>query len=66
MASEHQLTSQAEGISCFAWNADHSMIAVCPNNNEIDIYGVQKQSETWQKIFTLIEVHLLYAKKSLE
>ena len=53
---QQQLTTKAEGISCFAWNADRSMIAVCPNNNEIHIYGVQSYSETWQKLFTLCEV----------
>jgi gamma-glutamyl-gamma-aminobutyrate hydrolase PuuD len=53
---QQQLTTKAEGISCFAWNADRSMIAVCPNNNEIHIYGVQNYSETWQKLFTLCEV----------
>ena len=26
------------GITTFAWNADASMIAVCPTNNEIWIF----------------------------
>ena len=53
---QQQLTSQAEGISCFAWNADRSMIAICPNNNEIHIYGIQQHTDSWQKKFTLCEV----------
>lgn len=56
MTSQHQLTSQTEGISCFAWNADRSMIAVCPNSNEIHIYGA-REGETWQRLFILSEVH---------
>lgn len=35
------------------------MIAICPNNNEIHIYSVQQQNETWQKLHTLCEVLLL-------
>ena len=53
---QQQLTTQAEGISCFAWNADRSMIAICPNNNEIHIYSIIQHSDSWQKKFTLCEV----------
>lgn len=54
--NQQQLTTQAEGISCFAWNADRSMIAVCPNNNEIHIYSTQENSDSWLKKFILCEV----------
>ena len=46
--SAHQL---AAALSCHAWNADRSMIAVCPNNNEVWIFtGCHNpDSSTWVK-----------------
>lgn len=29
----------APAITCHAWNADGSKVALCPNNNEIHVYG---------------------------
>lgn len=55
MVEQHQLTSVVEGISCFAWNGDHSMIAISPNSNEIHIYGT-KGLDDWQRLFVLSEV----------
>ena len=55
MAQVHQLTSLVEGISCFAWNSDQSMIAISPNSNEIHIY-VTKNADDWQRLFVLSEV----------
>jgi len=60
MVEQHQLTSVVEGISCFAWNGDHSMIAISPNSNEIHIYGTTG-SDDWQRLFILSEVINPYA-----
>ena len=49
MASVQHL---AEGITCHAWNKDKSMVAICPNTNEIWIYSVA----TWKKEFVLADV----------
>jgi len=51
----HQLTLPTEGISCHAWNADRTMIAICPNNNEIHIY----ETQSWKRLHTLSEHDLL-------
>eukprot|EP01032_Pedospumella_encystans_P016664 gene16664-19006_t len=55
MATEHQLTSATQGISCHAWNADKSMIAISPNNNEIHIY----ETTNWTRLFLLSEHDLM-------
>lgn len=55
MATEHQLTSPTEGVSCHSWNADKSMIAICPNNNEIHIF----ETKTWTRLHLLAEHDLL-------
>ncbi|XP_059663308.1 actin-related protein 2/3 complex subunit 1A-like isoform X1 [Cornus florida] len=44
----HQL---AQCITCHAWSPDHSMIAFCPNNNEVHIY--QLLEEKWERIHIL-------------
>jgi len=56
--SAHQL---AAALSCHAWNADRSMIAVCPNNNEVWIFtGCHNpDSSTWVKQWVLTEHDLL-------
>ena len=61
MARSHQLTSLVEGISCFAWNGDHSQVAVCPNNNEIHIYKATLPGGNgeWQRLHVLSEHDLL-------
>lgn len=48
----------APGITCHAWNKDKSMLAICPNTNEIWIYsGCQSASVAqWRKEFVLKEV----------
>mmetsp|Transcript_6385 Transcript_6385/g.12261 ORF Transcript_6385/g.12261 Transcript_6385/m.12261 type:complete len:379 (-) Transcript_6385:2067-3203(-) len=58
MATKHQLTAPAIGITCHAWNGDRSMIAVCPNNNEIHIYG-NCAAEKWEKLHVLPEHDLV-------
>jgi len=58
MALVQQLTLPTEGISCHAWNGDRTMIAFCPNNNEIHIYG-QCQSDNWTRLHILTEHDLL-------
>lgn len=61
MATQFQLTAVNEGISCHAWNHDRSMVAICPNNNEIHIYGECQVSEglVWPKLHVLREHDLL-------
>eukprot|EP01041_Mallomonas_annulata_P000694 gene694-1330_t len=58
MASSYQLTAANEGISCHAWNHDRGMLALCPNNNEIHIYG-ECHGPNWQKLHVLREHDLL-------
>ncbi|KAK4398170.1 Actin-related protein 2/3 complex subunitA [Sesamum angolense] len=38
-------------ITCHAWSPDHSMIAFCPNNNEVHIYKLLEGK--WEKIHVL-------------
>ena len=43
-------------ITCHAWNADRSMLAVCPNNNEVHIFKKPPQTEdTWTRVHILKE-----------
>ncbi|KAG8386761.1 hypothetical protein BUALT_Bualt03G0182600 [Buddleja alternifolia] len=46
--SVHQF---AQSITCHAWSPDHSMIAFCPNNNEVNIYKLLDGK--WEKIHVL-------------
>ena len=48
----------SEGITCHVWNADRSLLALCPNNNEIWIYSGCKNPDpkTWKKEHVLQEV----------
>jgi len=39
-------------ITCHAWNADHTKLALCPNNNEIHIYGKQGAEWTREEVLT--------------
>mmetsp|Transcript_27709 Transcript_27709/g.46582 ORF Transcript_27709/g.46582 Transcript_27709/m.46582 type:complete len:398 (-) Transcript_27709:291-1484(-) len=55
MAEEHQLVKATQGVTCHCWNGDRSMIAICPNNNEIHIY----ETTTWTRKFLLSEHDLL-------
>lgn len=48
LVSAHQF---AQCITCHAWSPDHSMIAFCPNNNEVHIYKVLEGK--WEKIHVL-------------
>ncbi|XP_031484182.1 actin-related protein 2/3 complex subunit 1A-like [Nymphaea colorata] len=48
VVSVHQLASC---ITCHAWSPDHSMIAFCPNNDEVHIYVVS--SDKWEKLHVL-------------
>ncbi|KAL2476620.1 Actin-related protein 2/3 complex subunit 1B [Abeliophyllum distichum] len=47
--SVHQF---AQCITCHAWSPDHSMIALCPNNNEVHIYRLS-EDDKWEKIHVL-------------
>lgn len=44
----------AETVSCFAFNADKSKLALCPNNTEIHIYS--KKGAEWVEEVVLTEV----------
>lgn len=46
------------GISCFAWNADCSKVAVCPTSNEILIFETNNQPliSDWKLLHVLKEV----------
>jgi len=49
-------TRVADQITCHAWNADCSLLAVCPNSNEVHIFQKPAQPEgTWDKVYTLKE-----------
>ncbi|XP_058219413.1 actin-related protein 2/3 complex subunit 1A-like isoform X1 [Rhododendron vialii] len=41
----------AQSITCHAWSPDHSMIAFCPNNNEVHIHRLVE--EKWERIHIL-------------
>lgn len=36
--TKYQVVSPSAGISCHAWNADKSMLALCSNDNRLQIY----------------------------
>ncbi|XP_038712364.1 actin-related protein 2/3 complex subunit 1A-like [Tripterygium wilfordii] len=38
-------------ITCHAWSPDRSMVAVCPNNNEVHIY--RRVQDNWEKLHVL-------------
>lgn len=46
--SVHQF---AQCITCHAWSPDYSMIAFCPNNNEVHIHKLVE--EKWERIHVL-------------
>jgi len=57
MSATKQTTVLSHTLFCHAWNADRSMIAVCPNSREIDIYKTngKEDMDSWEKIDTLRE-----------
>lgn len=55
MTTKQQLTIPTEGITCHSWNKDRSMVAICPNNNEIHIYN----ASNWNRVYLLTEHDLL-------
>ncbi|XP_019055146.1 PREDICTED: actin-related protein 2/3 complex subunit 1A-like [Nelumbo nucifera] len=48
VVSIHQFN---ECITCHAWNSDRTMIAFCPNNNEVHIHGYSK--DKWERVHIL-------------
>ena len=49
-------TRVADQVTCHAWNADCSLLAVCPNNNEVHIFQKPLQpEEMWTKFYVLKE-----------
>lgn len=51
MTEVHNLGVDA--ISCHAWNKDKTEVAICPNNNEIQVY--RRTSSGWKLLETLQE-----------
>eukprot|EP00249_Psilotum_nudum_P016625 c25914_g1_i1 orf=305-1453(+) len=44
----------AQCITCHAWNADQSMIALCPNNNEVHIFNASSAANSvWDRVHIL-------------
>jgi actin related protein 2/3 complex subunit 1A/1B len=43
----------AQSVTCHAWNADHSKIAFCPNDNTVHVYA--KSGSEWEREFILSE-----------
>jgi len=41
----------AQTITCHAWNADRSLVAICPNSNSIEIY----ETVDWELKYSLVE-----------
>ncbi|KAJ1416667.1 WD40/YVTN repeat-like-containing domain superfamily [Sesbania bispinosa] len=41
----------AQCITCHAWSPDQSMVALCPNNNEVHIYRLVE--DKWEKVHVL-------------
>jgi actin related protein 2/3 complex subunit 1A/1B len=55
-----ETTPLVTNISFHAWNADHTQLAICPNNNEVWIYSNDKNTtstdvSTWKRIHVLSE-----------
>ncbi|XP_051152150.1 actin-related protein 2/3 complex subunit 1A-like isoform X1 [Andrographis paniculata] len=48
IVSVHQF---AQCVTCHAWSPEHSMIAFCPNNNEVHIYKLLEGK--WEKMHVL-------------
>ncbi|KAL1503586.1 hypothetical protein AB1Y20_012064 [Prymnesium parvum] len=49
-------TRVEDKVTCHAWNADRSLLAVCPNNNEVHIFRKPPQpEEQWTRVYTLKE-----------
>lgn len=46
--SVHQF---AKCITCHAWSPDHSMVALCPNSDEVHIY--RKSQDKWERVHVL-------------
>ncbi|KAJ4873744.1 Actin-related protein 2/3 complex subunit 1B [Raphanus sativus] len=44
----------AESITCHAWSPDHSMVAFCPNNNEVHIY--KSSQDQWERLHVLEKI----------
>lgn len=45
-----------DAISCHAWNRDKTEVAICPNNNEIQVH--KRTSSGWKLLETLEEHHM--------
>ena len=46
---KQQLFLPTESISCHAWNGDRTMVAVCPNNHELHIFG-KCDTPKWERL----------------
>lgn len=50
MASTNEVFRLATCITCHAWNADKTKVALCPNNNEVHIYGKSGTTYTLEHV----------------
>eukprot|EP00752_Nemacystus_decipiens_P010415 g9282.t1 len=56
--TKHQIVSPSAGISCHAWNADKSMLALCANDNRLQIYeGCNNPSFSSWRLAHVLEEH---------
>jgi len=54
MANEPEVKKLCPAITCHAWNADRTQVALCPNNNEIHIFK-KGAGGVWNKLQVLRE-----------
>ncbi|CAM9830496.1 unnamed protein product, partial [Discosporangium mesarthrocarpum] len=58
MPTMHQVTLPSAGVTCHAWNADKSMLALCPNDNKLYIYeGCNSPSFSSWRLAHVLEEH---------
>jgi actin related protein 2/3 complex subunit 1A/1B len=49
------LYTPLDSVSCHAWNADRTQLAVCPNTHELHIY----RTRDWTRLHTLSQHDLV-------
>ncbi|CAM9288697.1 unnamed protein product [Ascophyllum nodosum] len=55
---KYQVVSPSTGISCHAWNADKSMLALCANDNRLQIYeGCNSPTFSSWRLAHVLEEH---------
>nr|CAH7723567.1 unnamed protein product [Callosobruchus chinensis] len=51
MTEQHRFGNIVNPITCHAWNADKTLVALSPNNNEVHVY--QHSGADWKQLDTL-------------